>query len=108
MKNYISSHSWRKTAQQIADRGAGGPVGLIVPWWTSFWAVPIRTLFRRLARSSPRTRRVLLCHNLKDHASGVLKRFLTLGVFSVADALSSTRRRTKGAEVSVLRLTVNG
>ncbi len=86
MFDYISPRSWRETAQQIADRGEGGPLGVIVPWWTSFWAVPIRTLFRRLARSSPRTRRVLLCHNLKDHESGVLKRFLTLGVFSAADA----------------------
>ncbi len=83
MFDYASPRSWRKTAQQIADRG---DLGLIVPWWTSFWAVPIRTLFRRLAPSSPRTRRVLLCHNLKDHESGILKRFLTLGVFSAADA----------------------
>ncbi len=86
MFDYISPRSWRKTARQLADRGEGGPLGLIVPWWTSFWAVPVRALFRHLARSSPRTRRVLLCHNLKDHESGVLNRFLTLGVFSAADA----------------------
>ena len=46
----------------------------------------MRTLFRHLARVSPATRRVLLCHNLEDHESGALKRFLTLGAFSAADA----------------------
>jgi glycosyltransferase involved in cell wall biosynthesis len=29
---------------------------------------------------------VLLCHNLEDHESGAFRRFLTLGVFSAADA----------------------
>jgi glycosyltransferase involved in cell wall biosynthesis len=29
---------------------------------------------------------VLLCHNLEDHESGALRRFLTLGAFSAADA----------------------
>ena len=70
--DYLSPRSWRETARTIAD---GGALGLIVPWWTSFWAIPVRTLFRRLARSSPRTRRVLLCHNLEDHESGALRRF---------------------------------
>jgi glycosyltransferase involved in cell wall biosynthesis len=57
-----------------------------VPWWTSFWGLPVRALFRRLARLAPETRRVLLCHNLEDHESGVFKRFLTLGAFSAAGA----------------------
>ncbi len=81
--DYISPRSWRRTAGRIADRGSRG---LIVPWWTSFWAVPVRTLFRRLARASPATRRVLLCHNLEDHESGAFRSFLTLGAFSAADA----------------------
>jgi glycosyltransferase involved in cell wall biosynthesis len=80
--DYLSPRSWGGTAREIARRG---DVGLIVPWWTSFWAVPVRTVFRRLARSSPTTRRVLLCHNLEDHESGAFRRFLTLGVFSAAD-----------------------
>ena len=84
--DYLSPRSWREAARTIADGGGRGPLGLIVPWWTSFWAVPVRTLFRRLARSSPRTRRVLLCHNLEDHESGAFRRFLTLGAFSAADA----------------------
>ncbi len=81
--DYLSPRSWRKTAWAIAD---GGSLGLIVPWWTSFWAIPVRSLFRSLSRSSPRTRRVLLCHNLEDHESGAFRRFLTLGAFSAADA----------------------
>lgn len=81
--DYLSPRSWHATAATIA---AGGAAGLIVPWWTSFWGLPVRALFRRLARLAPETRRVLLCHNLEDHESGALKRFLTLGAFSAANA----------------------
>jgi glycosyltransferase involved in cell wall biosynthesis len=81
--DYLSPRSWRVTAEKIAD---GGAAGVIVPWWTSFWGLPVRALFRRLARLAPETRRVLLCHNLEDHESGAFKRFLTLGAFSAADA----------------------
>jgi glycosyltransferase involved in cell wall biosynthesis len=81
--DYLSPRSWRSTAAKIAG---GGATGLIVPWWTSFWGIPVRTLFRRLARLAPGTRRVLLCHNIEDHESGAFRRFLTLGAFSAADA----------------------
>jgi glycosyltransferase involved in cell wall biosynthesis len=81
--DYLSPSSWRATASKIA---CGGARGLIVPWWTSFWALPVRALFRRLARLAPETRRVLLCHNLEDHESGAFRRFLTVGAFSAADA----------------------
>ena len=81
--DYLSPRSWTATAARIAE---GGAASLLVPWWTSFWAIPVRTLFRRLGRSSPGTRRVLLCHNLHDHERGILARFLTLGAFSAADA----------------------
>jgi glycosyltransferase involved in cell wall biosynthesis len=81
--DYLSPRSWTATAARIAQ---GGAASLLVPWWTSFWAIPVRTLFRRLERSSPGTRRVLLCHNLHDHERGALARFLTLGAFSAADA----------------------
>lgn len=81
--DYLSPRSWTRTAGRIA---AGEASSLIVPWWTSFWAVPVRTLLRRVRALRRETRRVLLCHNLKDHESGAFRRFLTLGVFSAADA----------------------
>jgi len=81
--DYLSPLSWRRTAERIAAVEAQG---VIVPWWTSFWALPVRALFRRLAHLSPRARRLLLCHNLEDHESGALRRFLTAGAFSAADA----------------------
>src|SRR5262249_1768081 len=43
-------------------------------------------VFRRLAASSGKTQRILLCHNLEDHDAGTLQRFLMLGPFEVADA----------------------
>ena len=81
--DYLSPLSWSRTAGRIA---AGEPEGVIVPWWTSFWALPVRALLRRLAVVSPRARRVLLCHNLEDHESGAFRRFLTAGALSAADA----------------------
>jgi glycosyltransferase involved in cell wall biosynthesis len=81
--DYLSPLSWRQTAERIAAVEARG---VIVPWWTSFWALPVRAVFRRLARLSPGSRRLLLCHNLEDHEGGALRRFLTAGAFSAADA----------------------
>ena len=81
--DYLSPLSWRRAAERIAQRESRA---VIVAWWTSFWGLPVRALFRHLARRRPQTRRVLLCHNLEDHESGAFRRFLTLGVFSAADA----------------------
>jgi glycosyltransferase involved in cell wall biosynthesis len=81
--DYLSPLSWRRAAETIA---AGWPRALIVPWWTSFWALPIRALFRRLSRLTPGLRRLLLCHNLEDHEGGAFRDFLTTGAFSAADA----------------------
>lgn len=79
--DYLSPRSWRETGARIA---AAGAQAVIVPWWTSFWSVPIRSVFRRLALAS--VRRLLLCHNLEDHEHNAFKDFVNLGAFSAADA----------------------
>ncbi len=82
--DYLSPLSWRRAAERSRDkrvarrhRCRGG---------LRSGRLPVRALFRHLARRRPQTRRVLLCHNLEDHESGAFRRFLTLGVFSAADA----------------------
>ncbi len=90
--DYRSPRSWRSTADEIARRGSDA---VLVPWWTSFWSVPLRATFRRLGARSPRTRRVLLCHNVDEHESGPLRRFLTFGALDLAEAFvvhSESRR----------------
>ncbi len=81
--DYRSPSSWRATAEALA---AGNPDVLIVSWWTAFWGLPLRAVLRRLARLCPRTRRVLLCHNVEDHEGGALKRFFSIGALECADA----------------------
>ncbi|HEY3204223.1 MAG TPA: glycosyltransferase [Thermoanaerobaculia bacterium] len=83
MLDYRSPRSWNRTAEALA---AECPEALIVPWWTAFWGLPVRTVLRKLRRLSPATRRVLLCHNVRDHEGGALRRFLALGAFLSADA----------------------
>lgn len=109
--DYRSASSWRRTAERIADCQADA---LIVPWWTSFWAIPIRTTFRRLSALYPKTLRLLLCHNVEDHEGGAFRRFLALGAFSTADAFvvhskqsrEELLRRFPCAPVEVLPLPV--
>ena len=81
--DYRSPLSWKRTAEAIA---AAAPGGLLVPWWTAFWGLPDRAVLRRLATISPTTHRVLICHNVEEHESGALRRFLALGAFLAADA----------------------
>lgn len=80
--DYLSPGSWRRTAQTIAARGTHA---LLVPWWTSFWALPVRAVFRAVRKRSADAVRVLLCHNVRDHESTPLKRLLTFGAFDAAD-----------------------
>jgi D-inositol-3-phosphate glycosyltransferase len=109
--DYRSPRSWRSTADEIARRGADA---LLVPWWTSFWALPLRAVFRRLAARSPRTPRVLLCHNVDEHESSVLRRWLAFGAFDRADAFvvhsessrSELARRFAGRPISSIPLPV--
>ena len=81
--DYRSPRSWRETANEIASVA---PDVVLAPWWTSFWGLPLRAVFRRLRERSPRTLRALLCHNVDDHESGLLQRFLALGAFFSSDA----------------------
>lgn len=105
--DYRSPASWNSTASEIASSGADA---LIVPWWTSFWGLPLRGVLRRVRRLAPGTTRVLLCHNVQDHEPGALQRFLTLGPFLAADAFvvhaetdrARLARRVPGRPVAVL------
>jgi len=81
--DWASPISWRRTAEAVA---AGGAEALLVPWWTSFWALPLRSVLRLVRRLSPETRRVLLCHNVEEHESGAFRRFLSVGAMTAADA----------------------
>jgi glycosyltransferase involved in cell wall biosynthesis len=104
--DYRSPASWNSTAREIASSRADA---LVAPWWTSFWGLPLRTVFRRLRAFSPRTKRILLCHNVADHEPGPLQRFATLGAFLAADAFvvhaesdrARLARRVPGRPVAV-------
>lgn len=81
--DWASPGSWRATAARVA---AGGGDGMIVPWWTAFWSLPMRAVMREVRRRSPATPRVLLCHNVDDHDAGAGRRILSRGALTEADA----------------------
>jgi glycosyltransferase involved in cell wall biosynthesis len=105
--DYRSPRSWRATARRIA---AFEPDVLVAPWWTSFWGVPLRSVFRAVERASPNVLRALLCHNVVDHESGPARRFLALGAFFSAQAFvvhaetdrRRLERRVPGRPIAVL------
>ncbi len=80
--DWRSPLSWRRTAESIAATEARA---LIVPWWTAFWALPVRAVLRRLGRLRPNLTRILIVHNVEDHEGGGLHRFFSLGAFLAAD-----------------------
>ena len=81
--DWASPRSWSDTAARVAESAADG---LIVPWWTAFWALPVRAVMRELRRRSRPTPRVLLCHNVDDHDAGAGRRILSRGALTEADA----------------------
>jgi glycosyltransferase involved in cell wall biosynthesis len=70
----------------------------------------MRAVFRAVREKSPKTLRALLCHNVEDHESGSVRRFLALGAFFSADAFvvhaetdrRRLERRVPGRPVAVL------
>jgi glycosyltransferase involved in cell wall biosynthesis len=81
--DWARPRSWRDAARRAASEAPGG---LVVPWWTAFWAVPDRAVMRAVRKASPRTPRVLLCHNVEDHEGGAGRRLLARGALTEADA----------------------
>jgi glycosyltransferase involved in cell wall biosynthesis len=96
MLDYLSPRSWRRTAHRLARSQSDA---VIVPWWTSFWAIPVRAVFRYLNRERPQARRILLCHNVEDHEGRWGARWLTSGAFSAADAFI-VHNEENGAELA--------
>jgi glycosyltransferase involved in cell wall biosynthesis len=75
--------SWSETARLIADSGSEA---VVVPWWTSFWAVPDRGVFGRLEKRNAEIPKIFLCHNLFDHEDRWWKRALARRALRSADA----------------------
>ena len=61
--DYASPLSWRRTAEAVA---ADGAEALLVPWWTAFWALPLRSVLRRVRRLSAKTSRVIALFELQQ------------------------------------------
>lgn len=109
--DYRSPKSWRATAGRIA---ASRPDALIVPWWTAFWALPVRAVLRSLGRRRAPASRLLLCHNVEDHESGAVKRLLTSAALREADGFivhsyadrDDLARRFPGRPAALLQLPV--
>jgi D-inositol-3-phosphate glycosyltransferase len=82
--DYARPSSWTRTAEAVR---ASGAQAVLVPWWTSFWALPVRGLFGRLAEIEPEIRRFLLCHNVVEHETTAWKRVLSRAAFARAHGM---------------------
>ncbi len=99
--------SFREAARRAA---AIDPDLVVVPWWTSFFAPHVRGFLDVLAKRSPRTVRLLLCHNTFDHEGGGLGRRVAASVFRRCDrlavqnqaALAETSRLAPAVKVGLL------
>lgn len=80
--DYARPASWRTAARALT---AAGSEAVIVAWWTSFWAIPVRALVREVRRIDPAIPAVLLCHNVVEHETAWWKRFLSHGAFEAAN-----------------------
>jgi glycosyltransferase involved in cell wall biosynthesis len=89
----VNPLSFASAAREIA---ALRPALLVLPWWTAFWAPHDALLLSELARRSPETVKLLLCHNLSDHEGGRLRLALSRAVFRRADRFIVQNRRSEG------------
>ncbi|PJZ75760.1 glycosyltransferase family 4 protein [Leptospira neocaledonica] len=69
-----------RAADLVAEKGC---TLAVFSWWTLFWAPGFVFISSRLRRKGIKT--VFLCHNLFDHDSGFLKKFITKILLKNAD-----------------------
>jgi glycosyltransferase involved in cell wall biosynthesis len=81
MLDALNPLTWRRAAYLI--RGQGCDLA-ILSWWTLFWAPGFALIAWLLRRHQIPV--ALLCHNLSDHDSGRLQRWLTRHFLAQADA----------------------
>ena len=80
----LSPLSWRSTARVI---GRMEPDVVVAVWWHPFFAPKFGTLLRHVRRRSPRTVRVVVCHNVLLHESSPVDRTPARRALRVADGL---------------------
>jgi len=68
--DWLNPLSWERAARAIRRLD---PDVIIVPWWSTFWAVPYWWVLRR-ARKTTRARILFICHNVVPHEDSVLYR----------------------------------
>ena len=73
--------TWVHAANRIVREK---PDLVIFPWWVTFWAPLYLTIIFLVKRRS-RSRILFLCHNVIEHESGSLKRWLSQTVLSRGD-----------------------
>jgi glycosyltransferase involved in cell wall biosynthesis len=85
--------TWVRAANRIVREK---PDLVIFPWWVSFWAPLFLTIILLVKRRS-RSRILFLCHNVVEHESGSLKRWLSKAVLSRGDyfVVHSTQEKEK-------------
>lgn len=77
----VNPLTWMKTAREIINYN---PDLVIFPWWVAFWAPQFWTILR-LIRRKRNLRITFICHNVVEHESNKLKKFVTRTVLSLGD-----------------------
>jgi D-inositol-3-phosphate glycosyltransferase len=70
----IDPLSWERSAKLIA---AHNPDAVLFQWWHPFFGPSYGWIARRLAKLSPKTRRLFLCHNVEPHEESGFDRALS-------------------------------
>ena len=77
----INPLSWLRIASKIIK---SNPDLLIIPWWVSFWAPQFWSI-SVLVKMLSRAKILFLCHNVVEHESNWINKFLTWGVLKNGD-----------------------
>ena len=77
----INPLSWLRIASKIIK---SNPDVLIIPWWVSFWTPQFWTISFLVKRLS-KAKILFLCHNVVEHESNWINKFLTWGVLKNGD-----------------------
>ena len=84
----LNPFTWAKACKIMI---AHSPVGVVLPWWTVFWAPCFGFVAEHVRRKKIKI--VFTCHNVMEHESSIWKEKLTRKVLSKGDSFLVTNRK---------------
>jgi glycosyltransferase involved in cell wall biosynthesis len=95
----INPLTWKKALNNIKKYK---PDQVVLPWWVAFWAF-LNLYISIMVKKYCNSEIVIICHNVDEHESNFIKKYLAKMNFAVADRIITQNQHDSNALKKILR-----